>query len=75
MRRSSPSERAIQVNIAIIRVFTKLRSFLAIENSNSQKIDKLERETNTLFKVVFEKMDQFETNLAPRRRKKIGLKP
>lgn len=71
------SERAIQVNIAIIRVFTQLRSFMALENSNTSKINKLEKETKTLFKIVFEKMDNLEdliTPKLPKNRKKIGLK-
>lgn len=71
------SERAIQVNIAIIRVFTRLRSFLAMENSNTKKINKLEKETRTLFKIVFEKMDNIENMVTPKlstHRKKIGLK-
>lgn len=58
------SDRAISVNIAIMRTFTKLRSFLALESSNTQKIDDLDKSTTKMFKVVFERHD-----------KKIGLKP
>lgn len=71
------SERAILVNIAIMRIFTRLRSFLAMENSLSVRISNLEDGTNKLFKVVFERLDSveevIETKL-PKRRKKIGLK-
>jgi hypothetical protein len=45
------SERAAQVNIAIMRAFVKLRSFLAIENSLPEKVNQLEKGTNKLFKV------------------------
>lgn len=60
MRRSSPmvftengvamlssvlrSDRAIEVNIAIMRVFTKLRSFYALDSNADSKVDKLEHE-------------------------------
>ncbi len=37
------SERAIQVNISIIRTFIKLRSFLSMENSTDHKVDQLKR--------------------------------
>lgn len=71
------SERAIQVNISIMRIFTKLRSFLALENDATVRISKLEEGTNKLFKVVFQRMDEIEEQIRPRlspSRKKIGLK-
>lgn len=71
------SERAILVNIAIMRIFMRLRSFLAMENSLSDTISNLEDGTNKLFKVVFERLDSIEelteTRIAARRRK-VGLK-
>jgi hypothetical protein len=72
------SDRAISVNIAIMRTFTKLRSFLALESSNSQKINDLDKSTNKMFKVVFERLDDLDSQVAPKilsSRKKIGLKP
>ena len=70
------SKRAIQVNISIMRIFTKLRCFLSMENEMKTKIDKLEDGTNRLFKVVFQRLDEIEIKLEPRlksSRKKIGL--
>lgn len=71
------SERAVLVNISIMRTFIKLRSFLAMESSIESRVNKLEQGTNRLFKVVFERLDSveevIETKL-PSRRKKIGLK-
>jgi hypothetical protein len=72
------SDRAISVNIAIMRTFTKLRSFLALEYSNSQKINDLDKSTTKMFKVVFERLDDFDPHVTPQiptTRKKIGLKP
>jgi hypothetical protein len=70
------SERAINVNISIMRTFVRLRSYLAMESGLSEKMDKLERNTNHLFKVVFERLDSLDETLPehPRDRKRIGLK-
>ena len=71
------SDRAISVNIAIMRTFTKLRSFLALESSNSHKINELDKTTNKMFKVVFERLDDLDTQFTSETktsRKKIGLK-
>ncbi|MDP7321498.1 MAG: ORF6N domain-containing protein [Bacteriovoracaceae bacterium] len=70
------SDRAINVNIAIMRIFTKLRSFLMLEKDNSKKIDSIEKGTNQLFKVVFERLDNLEEKLPTHNgdRRKIGLK-
>lgn len=73
------SERAIEINISIMRTFTKLRSFLAMENSINNRMDKLEVDSTKLFKRVFERLDKIENSLvlAPsllKDRKKIGLK-
>lgn len=70
------STRAIDVNIAIMRTFTKLRSFLAMENSVEGRVDKLEKSTHKLFKIVFERLDDIEEQITPKlppNRRKIGL--
>jgi hypothetical protein len=70
------SKRAIQVNIAIMRTFTRLRSFLAMESSLKDEMGQLKKETNYLFKIVFEKLDKLEVQITPKLpvdRKKIGL--
>jgi len=78
------SNYAIEINVTIMRTFTKLRSFLAMDDSLESRIDKLEDGSNQLFKVVFEKLDHVDNRLAvyeeaiapklPRNRRKIGLK-
>jgi hypothetical protein len=70
------SEQAALVNISIIRTFIKLRSFLAKDNSLSERVTKLEKGANKLFKIVFERLDSLEEStpaLKPNR-KKVGLK-
>lgn len=47
------SPQAIEVNIAIMRAFVKLRELMDTHQELSQKIDLLERRYNSQFKVVF----------------------
>ncbi len=71
------SERAIQVNISIMRIFTRLRSFLLLEKELRDKVNNLEARTNKMFKIVFERLDDHEETVAPRlpaNRRKISLK-
>jgi hypothetical protein len=69
------SNEASQVNISIIRTLIRLRIYLAMENSLTEKLNKMEQGTNKLFKVVFERLDALEEGLPehPKDRKKIGL--
>ena len=68
------SDRAIEVNIAIMRIFTKLRSYYALEEKIERKVDKLEQNVAQVFKVVFERLDNLEeAPINQRKRKKIGL--
>jgi hypothetical protein len=71
------SEKAILINVSIMRIFTRLRSFLMLEKDLSDRVTKLEQGTNQLFKVVFERLDNYEEMVTPKlpgKRKKIGLK-
>lgn len=51
------SDTAIDINIAIMRVFTKLRSFYALDEKTNHKINKLEEDVTRVFKVVFQRLD------------------
>jgi hypothetical protein len=71
------SDRAIEVNISIMRIFTKLRSFHALESKLTTELNELKNDTNQLFKVVFERLDTIEDDIQPKlpkNRRKIGLK-
>lgn len=70
------SDRAISVNIAIMRTFTKIREFLANDEILSERLHKLERGTDKMFRIVFERLDTMESEIPmlPKKRKKIGLK-
>lgn len=69
------SKEAIEVNITIMRTFTKLRSFLAMDSSLKEEVGNLKNNTNQLFKIVFERLDNLEEALPehPKDRKRIGL--
>ncbi len=74
------SKQAMQVNILIMRTFTKLRSKFKDESDTDQRLTDLEtgmQTTHKLFKIVFEKLDQVNpADPIPlsSHRKKIGLK-
>lgn len=48
------SERAVQVNIAIMRAFVRLRVILANHKDLAAKLDALERKYDVRFRAVFE---------------------
>jgi hypothetical protein len=52
------SERAIQVNIQIMRTFSKLKRILASHKDLARKIEELESKYDTQFKVVFDAIRQ-----------------
>jgi hypothetical protein len=47
------SERAVQVNIAIMRTFVRLREMLASNEGLRRKIEEMERRYDARFQVVF----------------------
>jgi len=59
------SDRAINVNISIMRIFTKLRSFHALETNLSGEVKELKENSNKLFKAIFERLDSIEDDLIP----------
>ncbi len=48
------SDRAIQVNIQIMRTFTHLREILSTHKDLREKIEKMERKYDNRFKIVFD---------------------
>lgn len=66
------SERAVAVNIEIMRTFVKLRSMLESNKELAQKLAKLEQKYDTQFKAVFEAIRDLMSPPAPRKRR-IGF--
>ena len=66
------STRAIQVNIQIMRTFTKLREMLLTHKDLQRKIEEMEKKYDHQFKIVFDAIKQLLTPpVKPRR--KIGF--
>jgi len=66
------SDRAIQVNIAIMRAFVQLRSMLATHEELRQKINEMEKRYDSRFQAVFATLRQMlESPIPPKR--KIGF--
>jgi len=64
------SDRAIRVNIQIIRTFIKLRQILSTHKDLKRKIEAMENKYDEQFKVVFELLAP-----PPTPKKQIGFKP
>ena len=53
------SDRAIQVNIQIMRTFTKLRHMIAISEDLKRELKDLRDQTDQRFQIVFEALECF----------------
>ena len=65
------SERAVQVNIQIMRTFTKLREALIDSKDLRKELEELRQITEERFQIVFETLDQLLT-IESKPKKKIG---
>ena len=71
------SERAIQVNIEIMRAFVRLRTFVAAHKELTAKLTELERRVGTHdehIEVIFDAIRQLMTP-PPTKQKQIGFRP
>jgi hypothetical protein len=67
------SERAVQVNIAIMRAFVKLREMLASHRDLARRLNEMEKKYDAQFKVVFDAIRELmKPPEKPRRR--IGFR-
>ena len=66
------SERAITVNIQIMRTFTRIREMLAANKDLARRLDELENKYDAQFKVVFDAIKQLLAKPEPKK-KKIGF--
>jgi hypothetical protein len=69
------SERAVQVNVEIIRAFVRLRQLLATHADLLRKVEALEKRYDAQFKVVFEAIRQLMAPPEPEPNKgRIGFR-
>ena len=69
------SDRAIQVNIEIMRAFVRLRQMLSSNAELSRKMAALEKKYDIQFKAVFEAIRELMTPLEPKKKRPIGFAP
>jgi len=62
------SERAVKVNIEIMRAFVRLRQILASNKELAKRLDELEKKYDAQLKVVFDAIRQLMTPPEPKRR-------
>ena len=69
------SERAVQVNIAIMRAFVQLRKMLASHADLARKLKALERKYDAQFRIVFDAIRELMEESKPKRprRREIGF--
>ena len=70
------SRRAVQVNIAIMRTFVKLRGLMNSHADLARKLEELEKKYDSQFKSVFDAIRMLmEPSDEPGQKKTIGFKP
>jgi len=67
------SERAVEVNIQIMRTFTRMREMLFTHKDLQRKIEDMEKKYDTQFKVVFDAIRQLMKPDEPKK-KPIGFR-
>ena len=69
------SDRAIHVNIEIMRAFVRLRQLLATNVELARKLATLERKYDAQFKIVFDAIRELMTPPEPKKKRPIGFGP
>ena len=67
------TERAIQVNIEVVRTFVRLRRILATHEDLARKMVALEKKYDAQFRVVFDAIRELMAPSVPSKRR-IGFK-
>ncbi|HLX81732.1 MAG TPA: ORF6N domain-containing protein [Burkholderiales bacterium] len=67
------SERAVQVNVEIMRAFVRLRDLIGHDREMSRRLDDLESKYDRQFKVVFDAIRELMAPPAPALKRKIGF--
>ena len=67
------SERAVRVNIEIMRAFVQLRQILSSHADLARKLAALEKKYDTQFKIVFDAIRELMAPPEPSRKRRIGF--
>ena len=69
------SDRAVKVNIAIMRAFVRLRQLLATHEDLARKLEAMEKKYDAQFKVVFDAIRELMKPPPEDPKRRIGFKP
>ena len=69
------SDRAIHVNVEIMRAFVRLRQMLASNADLARKLATLENKYDAQFKIVFDAIRELMTPPEPKKKRPIGFTP
>ncbi|MGH9927954.1 MAG: ORF6N domain-containing protein [Pyrinomonadaceae bacterium] len=69
------SQQAVDVNIAIVRTFVRLRRMVASNVELARKLEELEKQYDHQFKIVFQAIRELMTPSPPPATKRIGFRP
>ena len=69
------SERAVRVNVEIMRAFVRLRRRLSTHADLARRLAQLERKYDAQFKVVFDAIRELMAPPRPRKQRSIGFAP
>jgi hypothetical protein len=69
------SKRAVQVNIAVMRTFVRLREMMATHKDLACKLDELEKRYDHQFKAVFDAIRGLMSPASSSPRRRIGFSP
>jgi ORF6N domain len=67
------SRRAVEVNIAIMRAFVRLRELLASHKELARKLEELEKKYDERFHLVFEAIRQLTAPEPPEEKRRFGF--
>ena len=68
------SNKAIEMNIEIMRAFARYRAYLIDNKDISKRLGELDDKINRVFKYLFDKIQGFDSNKSREARNKIGYK-
>lgn len=68
------SQRAIRVNVEIMRAFVRLRAMASAFKELARKVDALEKKYDVQFKAVFDAIRELMEPPSPRRKARIGFR-
>jgi hypothetical protein len=68
------SERAVKVNIAIMRAFVQMRKMISSHSELLTKVEEMEKKYDAQFGVVFDAIKQLMEPPPPNKKRRIGFK-